>query len=144
MLFISIIAIVIYFIGLAWTWKSLGFIEKNKKVAVLTIGIIVMYIITLIIFQTTKNDITYQNAQMQKDVQNILVIIFTGINNIIVMPQVGKIIDKISEDEIQNNELKKRIIILAIIFVICVIFECGYFKDMQEGILEIYRSNANV
>ena len=131
MLFISIIAIVIYFIGLAWTWKSLGFIEKNKKVAVLTIGIIVMYIITLIIFQTTKNDITYQNAQMQKDVQNILVIIFTGI-------------DKISEDEMQNNELKKRIIILAIIFVICVIFECGYFKDMQEGILEIYRSNANV
>ena len=61
-------------------------------------------------------------------------------NGIIVMPQIAKILDKINEDEIQQNELKKRIIILLIIFVICIIFECGYMKDTQEGIIKIYNS----
>ena len=40
---------------------------------------------------------------MKLDVQNILVLLFTGINCIIVMPQIGKILDKIN-----GNEKEKR------------------------------------
>ena len=140
MIFIIITVIIVYFTLIGWTWQSLGSVEKNKKIAYIVIGLIVLYILTLIIFQTTKNGINYQNKQIQNSIQNILVIIFTGINGIIVMPQIAKILDKINEDEIQQNELKKRIIILLIIFVICIIFECGYMKDTQEGIIEIYNS----
>ena len=140
MIFIIITIIIVYFTLIGWTWQSLGNVEKNKKIAYIIIGIIILYIFTLIIFQTTKNGINYQNKQIQNSIQNILVIIFTGINGIIVMPQIAKILDKINEDEIQQNELKKRIIILLIIFVICIIFECGYMKDTQEGIIEIYNS----
>ena len=138
MLFIVIAAIIVYFILIAWTWKSLGFIEKTKKVAFILIGIILMYGITWLIFQIAKSGVAYQNAAMQNDVQNILVAIFTGINGIIVLPQIGKLLEKINENEIEKEQLVRRIGMLTIIFILCLIFESGYMKDTQEGILKIY------
>ncbi len=140
MIFIIITAIIIYFILIAWTWQSLGTIEKSKKIAYILIGIILMFVITLIIFQTTKGGINYENAQIKANVQNVLVIIFTGINAIIVMPQIGRMLDKVSEGEIEKDVLKKKLIILLIIFIICILIERGYMKSTQEGILEIYNS----
>ena len=140
MTFIVITAIVMYLILIVWTWHSLGFMEKIKKIILIIIGIFLMYIITLLVFQLTKGQVIYENLNMQKMVQNVLVIIFTGVNGIIVMPQIGKILDKIKENEIEKEELIKRIIILVIISIICLIFETGYIKDIQEGILNIYHA----
>ncbi len=140
MLFIVIAAIIIYFILIAWTWKSLGFIEKTKKVAFILIGIILMYGITWLIFQIAKSGITYHNIAMQSDVQNILVAIFTGINGIIVLPQIGKMLEKVNENEIEKEQLVRRVGILMVIFILCLIFESGYMKDTQEGILKIYHA----
>lgn len=131
---------IVYFILIAWTWQSLGFIEKTKKVVFILLGIVLMYGITFIIFQIAKNGINYQNAEIQGNVQNVLVVIFAGINGIIVMPQIGKMLDKIRADEIEKEALIKRMVVLSIIFIICLIFESGYMKDTQEGILKVYRA----
>ena len=140
MAFIIIVSIVIYLVLIAWTWQSLGFIEKTKKVGIIVIGIFLTYIITLIVFQIAKGDITYPNANIQNSIKNMLVAIFTGINGLIVMPQIGKMLDKINEDEIEKEQLTKRVIILLIIFIICLVFESGYMKNTQEGILKIYQT----
>ena len=141
MIFITMTITTIYCVLIAWTCQSLGFFDKPKKVAYLIIGFIIMYIITLIVFQTTKSEISYQNVRMQKDVQNMIVLLFTGINGLITMPQVGKILDKANEGEKENG--RKKLIILLIIFIICLIIESGYMKSIQEGILSVYRSNIN-
>ncbi len=141
MIFIFIMTIMIYFILIAWTWQSLAFFEKPKRIAYIVIGFIVMYVITFIVFQTTKSGLQYQNEQMQLDVQNIIVLIFTGINGIIAMPQLGRILDKIDGGEKEKG--KKRLIILLVIFIICLIIESGYMKNIQQGILSVYRSNIN-
>ena len=140
MIFIVIVNIIIYFIAIAWSWHSLGEIEKPKKIIYVLIGIFIMYIITLIITQLTKGQIHYENAQMQKDVQNMIITIFTGVNSIIINPQIGKIIDEMNNEQIEKEVLKKRIIILLIIFIICVILESGYIKDIQDGIIKIYEA----
>ncbi len=140
MAFIVIVAIVIYFVLFAWTWQSLANIEKPKKVAIILIGIFVMYLITLIVFQIAKGNINYPNDNIQNSIKNMLVAIFTGINGLIVMPQIAKMIDKINENEIEKELLTKKIIILSIIFVMCLIFESGYMKNTQEGILKIYQT----
>lgn len=140
MTFIIMTAILMYFILIAWTWQSLGSIEKTKKVVMILIGIIFIYGITWIVFQTTKPGIDYQNIEMQNSVQNMLVAIFSGINGMIVMPQMAKMLDKIEENEIEQEQFIKRIGILVIIFVICLIFERGYMRDTQEGILKVYHS----
>ena len=141
MIFIFIMTIMIYFILIAWTWQSLAFFEKPKRIAYIVIGFIVMYVITFIVFQTTKSGLQYQNEQMQLDVQNIIVLIFTGINGIITMPQLGRILDKVDGGEKEKG--KKRLIILLVIFIICLIIESGYMKNIQQGILSVYRSNIN-
>ncbi len=104
MIFITIMITTIYVVLIAWTCQSLRFCDKSKKVAYVIIGFIIVYIITLITFQTTKSEISYQNVRMQKDVQNIIVLLFTGINGIITMPQVGKILDKINDGEKEKRK----------------------------------------
>ena len=140
MTFIIRTAMIVYFILIAWTWQSLGSIENTKKVVMIVIGIILVYGITWIIFQTTKEGIDYQNIEMQNSVQNMLVAIFSGINGMIVMPQMAKMLDKIQENELEKEEFIKRIGILVIIFVICLMIERGYMTDTQEGILKVYHS----
>lgn len=140
MAFIIIITIAMYAILIAWTWHSLGFIEKNKKVVLIIGGIILIGIITLIVFQMTQNGIAYENVEMKNTVKNMIVPIFTAVNGIIVMPQIGKILDKINEDEIKQEQLKKRVIIILVVFLLCLIFEIGYMKDVQEGILKMYHA----
>ena len=134
------IALIIYFVLIAWTWQSLGFIEKNKKVVFIIVGIIIMYAITWIIYQITKVGVEYPNEEMKNSIQNILVAIFTGINGMIIMPQIGKMLDKINEDEMKKQEFTKKLIILMIVFVISIIIEIGYMKDTQQGIVKIYHT----
>lgn len=141
MIFIFSVAVVIYFILIAWTWHNLGGIEKSKKITFIILTTVIMYVITLVIFQMSTEGIRYPTIQMQNDIKNALVAIFTGINGIIVMPQIGKMLDQVNEGQIEKEKAKKKILILVIIFVLCIIFEKGYMKDTQEGILKIYNSH---
>ena len=66
MTIIILVAIVIYAILITWIWKSLGYIEKSKKILYIAVGLLIMYIITLIIFNISKNGKTYQNIESEK------------------------------------------------------------------------------
>ena len=140
MFLIIIVIIAIYAVSFAWTWPNLGAIDKLKKIAVIIIGNIIMYIITIIIFNISKSGIDYNNVELQTAVSNTIVSIFTGINGIIVIPQIAKILEKIKENEIDRNLALKRFAIILIVFILCIIFEGGYIKDTQKGILNIYNS----
>ena len=141
MAFIIVVIMVLYFILITWTWHSLGSIENTKKVAYSIIGIIIMCFVTLIVFNISQKGILYDNIKMQNDVRNMLVFLFAGINGIIVMPQLAKLLDKINEEQIEKNQIIAHIAIILIIFIICLVFETGYMKDTQEGILKVYHKS---
>lgn len=90
MALVIITIILIFFVLIIWTYKNLGDIEKNKKIAYIILGIIITYIITLIIYTFSKGQIQYPNEQIEKAIKNILVILFTGINACIIMPYIAK------------------------------------------------------
>ena len=54
MTLISTIMLIMFLILLAWTWNSLGTIEKKTKIILITCGILAVYILTLIIFSISK------------------------------------------------------------------------------------------
>lgn len=141
MTLVIITTIIIYVILIAWTWQSLGSVEKTKKVVFILVGIVLMYLITLVVFRTTKGDIDYQNIEIQSIIQNVIVAIGTGINGMIVMPQIGKILDQINENQIEKGQLIKKCLILIVVFIVCLIFESDYMKDTQQGILKVYHSS---
>lgn len=140
MFLIIIVIIAIYAVSFAWTWHNLGAIDKPKKIVVIVIGNIIMYIVTIIIFNISNRGIYYNNTELQTAIRNTIVSIFTGINGIIVIPQIAKILEKIKENEIDRNLASKRFAIILIVFILCIIFEGGYIKDTQKGILNIYNS----
>ena len=119
MLLIIITTIVLYSILIAWTWFGLGYVEKSKKVIFILIGILAIYFITLMVYQMTKGSVTYENTQMQQSVQNVLVAIFTGVNGMIVLPQVGKMLDKVQEEEIEKNIVKSSVTTISFLPYFC-------------------------
>lgn len=138
MSFIIIVSIVIFVILITWCWHNLGKIEKNKKIVYIILGILLIYIITSIVFEISRSKINYESKEIKDAIANMLNLIFTGLNGLLVMPYFAKQIDQINEKEIDKKEFKKKIIIFAIIFLICLLFECGYLTDTQKGIMKIY------
>lgn len=136
---ISII-IAMFFVLLSWTWHNLGEINQTKKVVTIIIMILLMYVITLIIFNISKTDINYATQEGMEIVKNILVILFTIINSLITMPFIAKILNNIYLNNIEYSSARKGFIIIFAIFIIILFFECGYLKNIQEGIIDIYAS----
>ena len=133
-LLIIIIVTVLYAVIIGWTWSSLGDIERKKKILITGIGILLVYLITLLLF---KNQIQYPDISAEKYVKNILVIIFTGINSIAILPYIAKMYNKIYEGTIEAQELKKKLVFIIILIILGIFLECGYMKDIQQGILNI-------
>ena len=133
-LLIIIIVTVLYAVIIGWTWSSLGDIDRKKKILITGSGIL---LITLLLFNISKNQIQYPDISAEKYVKNILVIIFTGINSIAILPYAAKMYDKIYEGTIEAQELKKKLVFIIILIILGIFLECGYMKDIQQGILNI-------
>lgn len=141
MAFITILLIIIYLVVIGWTWNSLIDMKKTKKILVILVGLLIVYLITNIVFNISKSGIEYQSQEIEKSIRNVVIILFTGLNSI-VLPFIGRNIKRQEDGEIDSNRLLKRLIVIGIIFLICIFFECGYMKDTQLGILNIYNLNA--
>lgn len=143
MTIIMIAAIFIFIISIVWIWHNLGNIEKPRKILFIFIGLLIMYLITVLLYHLSSSDITYPSEEVQKTVSNTLILVFTGLNSLILLPFTANVFDKILEEEIEKNQAQKRFIVILIIFLVCIFVETGYLKDTQEGIINIYNEVQN-
>ena len=137
------IMIAMFLILISWTWHNLGNIENSKKIITITILLFIIFVITFIVFNISKSDLIYNKEEEMQAVRTILVILFTIINGLIVMPSIAKTLGKIFESDIDKQTAKMRLIITLAIFVLILIFECGYLKNIQKEILNIYNEALN-
>ena len=140
--FINLIIIVIYLISIAAIWTSLENEGKTKKISIIIIGILAMFLITNIIFNISKSTINYENIELQKNMRQIILWLFTGLNSLFLPVTIRNIV-KTKNGEQYENALKVKILVLAIIFILVMILECGYIKDIQEKTINIYQSNKS-
>lgn len=141
-IFINLIIIVIYLISIAAIWTSLENDGKTKKISIIIIGILAMFLITNIIFNISKSTINYENIELQKNMRQIILWLFTGLNSLFLPVTIRNIV-KTKNGEQDENALKVKILVLAIIFILVMILECGYIKDIQEKTINIYQSNKS-
>ena len=135
---IATITVVLYIILISFTLHNLSLVEnKTAKIVYVTIGLIVMIVCTWITFYFSTKGVNYQNSNIIGNVRNVLLAVFVPVNGIVVMPYLANMLSKIGLNEITQEKFKKRIIILGVIFIIVLIFECSYFKNIQIGILKI-------
>ena len=100
---IIIITTTVYVVAILWAWKSMVDIEKTKKVAVILIGLVFTYFITWITFSISSKGISYVNEEILSSISKSIVPIFTGINSIVVLPYIGRLLDKVNEGEIEKD-----------------------------------------
>lgn len=136
---IIIIMLAIFCVLIIGTWHYLGNTEKTRKIVFIIIGIFASYLITMLLFSISKSGITYPSGEIEQMVQNMIVTVFTGLNGILMLPYLGRLWDKMSEEEITKQQFQKRICILLIIAIIVFILESNYLNGVQSGILEIYQ-----
>ena len=141
-IFINLIIIVIYLISIAAIWTSLENEGKTKKISIIIIGILAMFLITNIIFNISKSTINYENIELQKNMRQIILWLFTGLNSLFLPVTIRNIV-KTKNGEQDENALKVKILVLAIIFILVMILECGYIKDIQEKTINIYQFNKS-
>mgnify|MGYP004673159025 CR=1 FL=1 len=141
-LFINLIIIVIYLISIASIWTSLENSGKTEKIIVVIIGMLAMFFITNIIFNISKSTINYENIELQKNMEQIILWLFTGLNSLF-MPVGIRNIVKTKSGEQEENVFKVKMVILVAIFVLVMTLECNYIKDIQEKTINIYQSNKS-
>ena len=128
------ILIVLFF----WTKnniKSIG--DTNLAIKMVIIATIGVLITTLIIFGISKIGINYPNIKIYKEVRKVVLMLFIPINTLISLPTIIKIIGDIENKEIDNEKIKKRIIIFGGVILFAIINEIIYIKDFQNGIIEL-------
>ena len=130
--------IAIFLILISWTWHNLGNIENKRKIFTIVGLLLVSFLVTLVIFNISKKDIFYDFQAEMESVRTVLVTLFTIINGLIIMPAIAKIIGKVNDKEIKKEQANKRLAIIIIVFIIILFVECGYLKNIQQGILNIY------
>ena len=135
---IYLIIILLFFVLIFWTWNSTKEYENiSKRIIYIFVGIIAILFITYIFFNISKVGITYPKQEMVKQVRKIAILIFTPINGFLSLPHIALIKIKIESKSEEEEKIKKRIIILAIIFIVSTIIEINYMKGFQNGIIQM-------
>ncbi len=140
-IFINTVVFFIYLIAVIWSWKSLTNLSPLKKIIAILAGILIVYIITSILLNISKTNITYPTEEMGQKVTTVLTIVFTAINALII-PIMSKNIVKMQSGEIDINQFKKKIIAIFLIGIVFLGLECGYLKNTQKEIVNIYYSKV--
>lgn len=140
---IIVIILAIFCVLIVGTWHYLESVEKSKKIIFILIGIFVSYLMTIFVFSISKSGIMYPSKEIESMVQNVIVLIFTGLNGILILPYLGRLLDKINEDELTKKQFQKRITILIIAIIVIFILENNYLRGTQAGILDIYQKAIN-
>lgn len=139
---IILMTFILYSVVIGWTWNNLGDVDKIKKILIIAGEILLIYLITLIVYAISKNGIDYTNTEVEKNIKIVIVTLFTGFNSLIILPFFNKQIIKLKEKEAEEKSIVKKLAIMFLIFIVCLIFECGYMKDTQKGILQVQKSNS--
>lgn len=134
---IIVTIIVMFLVLIGWMWVSLGNnMSKSKKVICMLIGILFSFLVTLIDYKISKIGLTYSKEIVEKRTELIYVLLYTIINGYILLPYLFRLFEKVKLKEIEIEGFKKRILIIAIVFILLIIGECNYFKNAQIKILE--------
>ena len=90
--------------------------------------------------QISKIGIKYPKPEMVKEVRKMTTLLLTPINGFLSLPHIAIIKTQIKQKIEENEKIKRKIIILAIILAISTLIEIIYMKDFQKGIIQMLNS----
>lgn len=137
--FIYICILILNVVAILLTYHFLGKeMDKKSKGIFIIVGIAVIYMLVSMVYWMGTRNI---NLEVDSDTgKNLITFTFVPVNVIIIMPFFASSYRDWKEGKLGVEPFRNRCILLAIVLIIVLIFEFFYFKDIQNGILNILNS----
>ena len=138
-MYFIIFILFVFFVVFAWN-STKDFETPVMRLSYIGVGTLFITVLTLIIFQFSRIGINYPKEEMIGEVRKIILLVFIPINGLIILTQSANIISILKSEIITKKNKEKRLKIYAIIFLIMIILECVYFKNIQNGMINFINS----
>jgi len=138
---INFIIFVLFIIYVVFVWNSTKEFENIiVRVSYIFIGTIFITILTLILFWISKIGVEYPKREMVSEVQRIVLLVFIPINGFITLTQVASIFTQAKSGMVSKEDMEIKIKRMIIIFIVLIIVEIIYFKNIQNGLIRFIES----
>lgn len=141
MTIINFIIFVLFVIYVVFVWNSTKEFENTIiRVSYIFIGTLFITILTLILFWISKMGVEYPKQEMIGEVRRIILLVFISINGFITLTQASSIFVQAKSGMVSREDMEKKIKKLVIIFIVLIILETIYFKNIQNGMIKFIES----
>ena len=138
-IFIYLCILVLNVVAVLITLHFLGKgMDKKAKGIFIIVGIAIMYMLVTGVYWLSTDKIEMQ--ELSEAVQNFIIFTFVPLNAILILPFAASSFKHFRNGKLRGDKLRNRYILLAIVFLIILIIEFFYFKDIQLGIIDIINS----
>lgn len=138
---INFIIFVLFVVYVVFVWNSTKEFENIIiRVSYILIGTIFITILTLILFLISKIGIQYPKKEMIGEVRRIILLAFIPINGFITLTQASSIFVQAKSGMVSKEDMEKKIKRFVIIFIVLIIVEIIYFKNIQNGMIKFIES----
>ena len=132
---IRLIAFAIFIISCIVIYHNTNSFEPKRRIIYIAVGMVIMYIITIIICNIATSKIEPIYKDILKDILHVIKIIFTPVNAMIVVSLIGKTLGKVKDGALAKDKAKNRLIAILVAFILILIYETNYIGNFAEEIL---------
>ena len=138
---INFIIVVLFIIYIVCAWNSTKVFENTLlRISFILVGTLFITLLTLILFWISKIGVKYPKKEMIGEVRKIILLSFIPINGFLTLTQSASIFAQAKSGMVSKEEMKKKIKRLVIIFIILIVLEAIYFKNVQNGMIRIIQN----
>ena len=135
MLVIVLFILILNVVSILLMYKCLDLESKKEKLIFIVMGTALMYILTSIVYWISTKNI--QMTEVSERGKDLIIFLFVPINAILTLPLFAKSFSKFRDGRIDGKILRNRGIALIILLAIILIFECIYFKNIQQQVVNM-------
>ena len=138
---INFIIVVLFIIYIVCAWNSTKEFENNLlRISFIFVGTLFITLLTLILFWISKIGVEYPKKEMIGEVRRIILLSFIPINGFLMLTQTASIFAQAKSGMVSKEDMQKKIKRLVIIFIVLIVFEAIYFKNIQNGMIKIIQN----
>ncbi len=142
MIFILIFIIILNVVAIVLTYHCLGDLLKKERLVFIVVGLAVMYALTSVVYWISTNGI--EITEVSETGKNLITFLFVPINGLVMLPLLAKSYYKYKTGGLDKSVLLKRGAVLGVLLLIVLIFECMYFKNIQEQVVRLIQENQEI
>ena len=140
-MFIIILFILIFnIVSILLIYRCLLGIEKKERFIFLATGVAIIYMLTSISYWISTQNV--EITEVSETGKDMIIFLFVPINGILILPLIAKSYAKYRANNLRKKILTNRCMVLGAFLLILLVIECIYFKNIQDGVVNLIKEQS--